>query len=29
MRGRVYAEGVAKTIEYDKWVPENGLVIAK
>ncbi|MGZ3874062.1 MAG: DJ-1/PfpI family protein [Mucilaginibacter sp.] len=29
MRGRVYAEGVAKAIEYDKWVPENGLVIAK
>jgi transcriptional regulator GlxA family with amidase domain len=29
LRGRAYAEGVAKTIEYDKWVPENGLVLGK
>jgi transcriptional regulator GlxA family with amidase domain len=29
LRGRAYAEGVAKTIEYDKWVPENGLVLVK
>jgi transcriptional regulator GlxA family with amidase domain len=29
LRGRAYAEGVAKTIEYDKWVPENGLVLNK
>ena len=29
LRGRPYATGVAATIEYDKWVPENGLVIEK
>jgi transcriptional regulator GlxA family with amidase domain/DNA-directed RNA polymerase subunit RPC12/RpoP len=27
LRGRAYAEGVAKTIEYDKWIPDNGLVV--
>ncbi len=27
LRGRAYAQGVATTIEYDKWVPENGLVL--
>jgi len=27
LRGRTYAEGVATSIEYDKWVPDNGLVI--
>jgi transcriptional regulator GlxA family with amidase domain len=27
LRGRVYAEGVAATIEYDKWVPEQGLIV--
>jgi len=27
LRGRTYAENVAATIEYDKWVPDNGLVI--
>lgn len=29
LRGREYAKGVAETIEYDKWVPDNGLVIGK
>jgi transcriptional regulator GlxA family with amidase domain/DNA-directed RNA polymerase subunit RPC12/RpoP len=29
LRGRTYAEGVAKTIEYDKWEPENGLIVQK
>jgi transcriptional regulator GlxA family with amidase domain len=29
LRGRAYAQGVANTIEYDKWVPENGLVVNK
>ncbi|ASU32422.1 DJ-1/PfpI family protein [Mucilaginibacter xinganensis] len=29
LRGRAYARGVAEAIEYDKWVPENGLVINK
>ena len=28
LRGRAYATGVAQSIEYDKWVPENGLVMA-
>ncbi|MFI5138896.1 MAG: DJ-1/PfpI family protein [Sphingobacteriales bacterium] len=27
LRGRPYAQGVAATMEYDKWVPEQGLVI--
>lgn len=27
LRGRAYAEGVAATIEYDKWVPDNGLIV--
>lgn len=27
LRGRTFARGVAATIEYDKWVPENGLVV--
>jgi transcriptional regulator GlxA family with amidase domain len=27
LRGRAYAQGVANTIEYDKWVPEQGLVL--
>lgn len=27
LRGRPYAQGVATTIEYDKWVSENGLVL--
>ncbi len=27
LRGRAYAEGVAATIEYDKWVPDQGLII--
>jgi putative intracellular protease/amidase len=27
LRGRSYAQSVAATIEYDKWVPEQGLVI--
>ncbi|MDB5138159.1 MAG: DJ/PfpI family protein [Mucilaginibacter sp.] len=29
LRGLEYAKGVAQSIEYDKWVPDNGLVIAK
>lgn len=29
LRGRTYAEGVAQTIEYDKWVPDNGLIVSK
>jgi transcriptional regulator GlxA family with amidase domain len=27
LRGRLYAQGVAATMEYDKWVPDQGLVI--
>jgi transcriptional regulator GlxA family with amidase domain len=27
IRGREYAKGVAATIEYDKWVPDQGLVL--
>jgi len=27
LRGRPYAQGVAATMEYDKWVPEQGLVV--
>ena len=27
LRGRAYAEDVARTIEYDKWVPEQGLIV--
>jgi transcriptional regulator GlxA family with amidase domain/DNA-directed RNA polymerase subunit RPC12/RpoP len=27
LRGRAYAENVAATIEYDKWVPDNGLIV--
>jgi transcriptional regulator GlxA family with amidase domain/DNA-directed RNA polymerase subunit RPC12/RpoP len=27
LRGRAYAQGVATSIEYDKWVPEHGLVV--
>lgn len=27
LRGRGYAEEVAKVIEYDKWVPEQGLIV--
>ena len=27
LRGLPYARGVAATMEYDKWVPENGLII--
>lgn len=27
LRGRTFAEGVAKTIEYDKWVPDQGLIV--
>ena len=27
LRGRAYAQGVAATIEYDKWVPDNGLIV--
>jgi len=27
LRGRPYAQSVAATIEYDKWVPEQGLII--
>jgi transcriptional regulator GlxA family with amidase domain len=27
LRGRDYAKGVAETIEYDKWVPDNGLIV--
>jgi transcriptional regulator GlxA family with amidase domain len=29
LRGRAYAKSIAQTIEYDKWVPEQGLVINK
>jgi transcriptional regulator GlxA family with amidase domain len=27
LRGRAYAQGVATSIEYDKWLPEEGLVV--
>jgi transcriptional regulator GlxA family with amidase domain len=27
LRGRAYAEDVAKTIEYDKWIPDQGLIV--
>lgn len=27
LRGRAYAEGVAASIEYDKWVPDQGLIV--
>jgi transcriptional regulator GlxA family with amidase domain len=27
LRGRAFAQGVATTIEYDKWVPDQGLVV--
>ncbi|TWI95964.1 DJ-1/PfpI family protein [Mucilaginibacter frigoritolerans] len=27
LRGRPYAKSVAETIEYDKWVPDNGLIV--
>jgi transcriptional regulator GlxA family with amidase domain len=27
LRGRAFAEGVATSIEYDKWIPEQGLVV--
>ncbi|WP_428328259.1 DJ-1/PfpI family protein [Mucilaginibacter sp.] len=27
LRGRPYAKGVAEAIEYDKWVPDNGLIV--
>jgi transcriptional regulator GlxA family with amidase domain len=27
LRGRPYAQGVAATMEYDKWVPDNGLIV--
>ncbi len=29
LRGRDYARSIAQTIEYDKWVPEQGLVLNK
>jgi transcriptional regulator GlxA family with amidase domain len=29
LRGRAYAKSIAQTIEYDKWVPDQGLVINK
>ena len=29
LRGRAYAQHVADLIEYDKWVPENGLIIKR
>jgi transcriptional regulator GlxA family with amidase domain len=29
LRGRDFAKGIATTIEYDKWVPEDGLIISK
>jgi transcriptional regulator GlxA family with amidase domain len=29
LRGRAYAQNVASLIEYDKWVPENGLIVSK
>ncbi len=29
LRGRDFARGIATTIEYDKWVPEDGLIISK
>lgn len=27
LRGRAYAEGVAASIEYDKWVPDQGFIV--
>lgn len=29
LRGRNYAKSVAATIEYDKWVPEQGLIVKR
>jgi len=29
LRGRAYAKSIAQTIEYDKWVPDDGLVLNK